>query len=83
MTNNLHDLDNFERSYPISELNYKHLNYIRYFLHTMIIFSLFFLEFNVFSIENFKVYCKSCALQRLLHMTKHVIYAGEVDSRNR
>ena len=34
----------FEWNYPISELNHKHLNNIRYFLYAMILFSYFFVN---------------------------------------
>ena len=49
----------------------------------MIIFSVFFREINVFSIENFKFYFKSWTLQRMSRMTKHVIKAGKVDPGDR
>ena len=45
----------------------------------MIIFSLFFSEFNVFSIENFKIISNFGPLQRMSRMTKHVSKAGKVD----
>ena len=49
----------------------------------MIIFSGFFREFNVFSIENFKFCFKSWTLQRMSRMTKHVSKAGKVDPGER
>ena len=52
-------------------------------MHTIIIFSRSFREFNAFSIENFKLYFKSWTLQRMPHMTKHVRKAGNVDPSNR
>ena len=49
----------------------------------MIIFSLFFCEFNVFLIENFKVFSNLAPLQRMSLMTKHVSKAGKVDPDDR
>ena len=45
----------------------------------MIIFSSFFREFNVFSIENFKIISNFGPLQRMSRTTKHVSKAGKVD----
>ena len=45
----------------------------------MIIFSLFFREFNVLSIENFKIISNLGPLQRMSRMTTHVSKAGKVD----
>ena len=56
---------------------------MRYFLYTMIIFSRFFREFNLFSIENSKFYFKSWTLQRMSRMTKHVSKAGKVHQGDR
>ena len=42
-----------------------------------------FREFNVFSIENFKVISNFGLLQRMSRMTKHVSKVGKVDSRDR
>ena len=39
----------------------------------------FFREFNVLSIENFKIISNFRLLQRMSRMTKHVIKAGKVD----
>ena len=44
----------FERYYPISELNYNHLKKKLFSVYDDNIFP-FFREFNVFSIENFKI----------------------------
>ena len=44
----------------------------------MIIFSRFFREFSVLSIEKFKFYFKSLTLQGMSRMTKHVSKAGKV-----
>ena len=49
----------------------------------MIIFSFFFREFNVFSIEHFKFYLKSWTLQKMSRMTKHVSKAAKVDPDDR
>ena len=65
--------------YLISELNYKHVNNNRYFLLTMIVFTHFFPEFHVVSIEIFKFYFKSWMLQRMSRMMKHISKAGKVD----
>ena len=48
----------------------------------MIIFP-FFREFNVFSIENFKIISNFEPLQRMSRMTKHVSKAGKVDPGDR
>ena len=42
-----------------------------------------FLEFNVFSIGDFKSYFKSWTLQTMSRMTKHVSKAGKVDPGDR
>ena len=49
----------------------------------MIIFSFFFRELNLFSIENFKIISNFGTLQRMSRMTKHVSKAGKVDSGDR
>ena len=54
-----------------------------YFLSTMILFSLFFREFNVFSIKNFKIISNLGPLQRMSRITKHVSKAGKVDPSDR
>ena len=64
----------FERYYPISELNYKHLISVYYDN----IFP-FFRELNVFPMENFKISSDFRPLQRMSRMTKHVRKAGKVD----
>ena len=43
----------------------------------------FFREFNVFSIENFKIISNLGPLQRMSRMTKHVSKAGKVDPGDR
>ena len=43
----------------------------------------FFREFNVFSIENFKIISNLGLLQRMSRMTKHVSKAGKVDPGDR
>ena len=43
------------------------------------VFSFFFPEFKVFSIENFKIISNFGPLQRMSRMTKHVIKACKVD----
>ena len=43
----------------------------------------FFREFNVFSIENFKIISNLGPLQRMSRMTKHVSKAGKVDPDDR
>ena len=43
----------------------------------------FFREFNVFSIENFKIISNLGLLQRMSRMTKHVSKAGKVDPDDR
>ena len=48
----------------------------------MIIFP-FFPEFNVFSIENFKIISNLGPLQGMSRMTKHVSKGGEVDPGDR
>ena len=48
-----------------------------------IIFFLFFPEFYLFSIENFKVISNLGLLKRMLHMTKHVSKAVRVDPGDR
>ena len=45
----------------------------------MIVFSHFFPEFHVVSIEIFKFYFKSWMLQRMSCMLKHISKAGKVD----
>ena len=55
------------------------MNNNRYFLLTMIVFTHFFPEFHVVSIEIFKFYFKSWMLQRMSRMTKHISKAGKVD----
>ena len=49
----------------------------------VIIFSLIFREFNVFSIENFMIISKFGPLQRMSRMTKHVSKACKVDPGDR
>ena len=66
------------RHYPISELNYKHVKNKKLFSVYDNIFP-FFREFNVFSIENFKIISNLGPLQRMSRMTKHVSKAGKVD----
>ena len=69
----------FERYYPISELNYKHLKNKK--LCSVDDDNVFpvFREFNVFSIENFKIISNFGPLQRMSRMTKHVSKAtGEI-----
>ena len=74
----------FERYYPISELNYKHLkNKTLCSVYDDNIFP-FFREFNVFSIENFRINISNLRpLQRMARMTKHVSKAGKVDPGDR
>ena len=74
----------FERYYPVSELNYKHLKNKKLFsVHDDNIFR-FFREFNVFSIENFRINISNLRpLQRMSPMTKHVSKAGKVDPGDR
>ena len=43
----------------------------------------FFREFNVFSMENFKIISNLGPLQRMSRMTKHVSKAGKVDPGDR
>jgi len=52
-------------------------------MSTMIIFSLFFRAFNMFSIQNFKIMSNFGPLQRMSRMTKHVSKAGNVASGDR
>ena len=63
---------NLNGNNPISELNYKHLEYKKLCsVYDDNIFP-FLCEFDVFSIENFKIISNFGLLQRLSRMTKHV-----------
>ena len=44
---------------------------------------LFFGEFNLFSLVNFKFYFKCSTLQRMSSMIKHISYVGKVDPGDR
>ena len=62
----------FERYYPISELNYKHLKNAKICsVYGDNIFPVF-REFHAFSIESLKIISNFGPLQRMSRMTKHV-----------
>jgi len=82
----------FERSYPISELNYKHLNNIRYFLNKTIIFSRFFVNSGCFPQVFFQILVVTrslwdglLTLPRIFfilmqsHLTKHFVETDKVE----
>ena len=66
----------------ISELNYKNLNNIKYFVHTMIIFSLVFLNLTSFSYRTSSLF-QILEVTKMSRMTKYVSKAGKVHPGDR